>query len=94
MYAAKYGGSASPCDYYYSMESPSAQLPAREAHSAAIMRNYIRVGGKARRASFGFAPNRRCPNPPGGHIRRRDGSLRSTEEGTGRPLRFTDGAGG
>ena len=80
------------------MESPSAQLPAREVLSAAILRNYTRVGDKARRAPFGFATNRRGANPPGCHFRRRGDSLRITEEGTGqaarmrgRPLWFTDG---
>ena len=45
MYADKYAVFAFPFDYY-SMESPSTKLPAREVLSAAIIRNYTRVGGK------------------------------------------------
>ena len=80
------------------------KLPAKWAPQATILRNYTRVGKKARQLAVGFSPNRRRPNTPGGHLRCRDGSLRITEEGTGRcmvraagmhgrPLRYTDGVG-
>ena len=92
MYADKYGVFTPPFGYC-SMVSPSAKLPAREVLSAAILRNYTQVGGTARRAPLGFAPNRRRPDSPGGHFRRRDDSRRSTEGGTGRPWWFTDGVG-
>ena len=88
MCAETYGVSSFTRAYSFSAEAPSANLPARDMLPDPILRKYTRVGGKARRALFGFAPTRRWRNPPGGHFRRRCGSLRSTEGCAGRAARI------